>query len=262
MQFIKRLMSENNSNTKITALAIAYNEEEHVKRYVESLSFVDEIIIVDSFSTDATPEIAKQLNVKFTQNKFVDFSSQRNFAIAQAKNDWILFFDLDEVITPELEVEIKKTVEKNSKTVAYFVKRKFHFMGKYIRYGGWQNDKAVRLFNKNYCRYTGLVHEVIHTEGKVGTLKEKVDHFSYKSFDNYNNKLNLYSKLQSESLYEKNRRPNAYHFFFRPFYRFCWQYFYRLGVLDGKEGFILAYVHSFSIFKRYLQLWMKYRKIE
>lgn len=254
-------MPQNNSVPKITALAITFNEEEHIKRYVESLSFADEIIIVDSFSTDTTPEIAKQLGVQFIQNEFKDFSSQRNFAISQAKNDWILFFDLDEVITPQLEAEIKKTVA-NPKAVAYFVRRNFHFMGKHIRFGGWQNDKAVRLFNKNHCRYTDLVHEVIHTDGKICSLKQTADHFSYKSFDNYNQKLNLYSKLQAETLYEKKRRPNAYHFLFRPFYRFCWQYYYRLGILDGKEGFILAYVHSFSVFKRYLQLWMRYRKIE
>lgn len=255
-------MPDNNSNTKITALAITFNEEDNIKRYVESLSFADEIIIVDSYSTDRTEEIAGQMNVKFIKNKFVDFSSQRNFAIQQAKNDWILFFDLDEIVTPELEAEIKRTVALENRAAAYFVKRKFHFMGKHIRFGGWQSDKAVRLFNKKECTYTGLVHEVISTTGKVETLKEKVDHFSYKSFDNYNGKLNLYSKLQAETLYKKKRRPNAYHFFFRPFYRFTWQYFYRLGILDGKEGFILAYVHAFSVFKRYLQLWMKYRKLD
>lgn len=255
-------MPENNSKTKITALAITYNEEENVKRYVESLSFADEIIMIDSFSTDRTEEIARQMNVKFIKNKFVDFSSQRNFALEQASNDWVMFFDLDEIVTPELEAEIKRTVDKDKKASAYFVKRKFHFMGKYIRYGGWQNDKAVRLFNKKECTYKGLVHEVISTKGRVETLKEKVDHFSYKSFDIYNGKLNLYSKLQAETLYKNKKRPNAYHFFLRPFYRFTWQYFYRLGILDGKEGFILAFVHGFSVFKRYLQLWMKYRQID
>lgn len=255
-------MPENNSSPKITALAITFNEEDNIKRYVESLSFADEIIIVDSYSTDATPQLAKELNVKFIQKEFIDFSSQRNFAIQQAAHDWILFFDLDEIVTPSLEAEIKKVISNNDDTVAYYTKRKFHFMGKHIRFGGWQTDKAIRIFNKNYCKYTGLVHEVINANGKVATLKEKVDHFSYKSFDNYNGKLNLYSKLQAETLYGKKRRPNAYHFFFRPFYRFCWQYFYRMGILDGKEGFILAYVHSFSVFKRYLQLWMKYRKID
>ncbi len=254
-------MPENNLSTKITALAITYNEEENINRYVKSLSFADEIIIVDSYSTDATEKLANELNVKFIKNEFTDFSSQRNFAIEQASNDWILFFDLDEIVTPALETEIKQAVENKDGIVAYFVKRKFHFMGKHIRYGGWRTDKAVRVFNKKYCKYTGLVHEVISAKGRVCTLKEKVDHYSYRSFDNYNNKLNLYSKLQAENLYGRKVRPNAYHFLFRPFYRFCWQYFYRLGILDGKEGFILAYIHSFSVFKRYIQLWMKYRKI-
>lgn len=254
-------MTETISRPKISALAITFNEEDNLKRYVDSLSFADEIIIVDSYSTDNTEQIARGLNVKFIQKEFINFSDQRNYAIQQAQHDWILFFDLDEVVTPELEAEIKKVLSAGDGAVAYNVKRKFHFMGKHIRFGGWQTDKVVRLFNKKHCSYSGLVHERLNAQGAVSGLKQKVDHFSYKSFDNYNGKLTLYSKLQAETLYGKKKRPNAYHFFFRPFYRFCWQYFYRLGVLDGKEGFVLAYVHSFSVFKRYLQLWMKYRKI-
>ncbi len=184
---------------KITALAITYNEEENVNRYIENLSFVDEIIFVDSQSTDNTVKIAEKLGVKVIQRKFDDFSNQRNFAIQQAKNDWIVFFDLDEIMTPSLEKEIIKKITYPSDKVAYFVKRNFYFLGKKMKFGGWQNDKAIRLFNKNYCTYNGnLVHEVIKTQGKTGKLKNSVDHFSYKNFDNYNDKLNLYSKLQAE----------------------------------------------------------------
>lgn len=248
---------------KITALAITYNEEENVKRYVDSLSFADEIIFVDSQSTDDTVKIATEMGVKVIQRKFDDFSNQRNYAIGQAKNDWIIFFDLDEIITPELEKEILKKVADPCDKVAFFVKRNFFFLGKRMKYGGWQNDKAIRLFNKNFCKYNGnLVHEVVKTHGRTGILKNSVNHYSYKNFDNYNDKLNLYSKLQAENLYLKHIKPSLYHFFIRPFYRFLWQYVFRMGVLDGKEGFILAYVHSFSVFKRYLQLWMMYRKIE
>lgn len=256
-------MTEKNENTKITALAISYNEEHNVKRYIESLSFADEIILIDSQSTDNTVSIAQGMGAKVIQNKFEDFSSQRNFGISKAKNDWIVFFDLDEIITKELEKEIIAKANSEKNVVAFFVKRNFFFMGKHIKYGGWQNDKAIRLFNKNYCEYNGnLVHEEIKAAGKICLLKNNLNHYSYKSFDNYNDKLNLYSKLQAENLYNKKVRPNGYHFFFRPLYRFMWQYFFRLGILDGKEGFILAYIHSFSVFKRYLQLWMRYRKIE
>lgn len=253
----------NNLTPKITALAITYNEEENVKRYVDSLAFADEIIFIDSQSTDNTVKIATDLGVKVIQRKFDDFSNQRNYAIEQAANDWIIFFDLDEVMTPALEKEIKKKINSKSEKVAYFVKRNFFFLGKRMKYGGWQNDRAIRLFNKHYCCYNGnLVHEVIKTQGKTGKLKSSVNHYSYKNFDNYNDKLNLYSKLQAENLYLKKVKPNLYHFFIRPGYRFLWQYLFRLGFLDGKEGFILAYVHSFSVFKRYLQLWMMHRKIE
>ncbi len=248
---------------KITALAITYNEEENVERYFESLSFADEIIFVDSQSTDKTIEIAERLGVKVIQRKFDDFSNQRNFAIEQASNDWILFFDLDEIISKDLEFEIKSILKKPNDKVAFYIRRKFYFMGKLIKYGGWQNDKAIRLFNKHHCRYNGnLVHELVQSTGKTGILKNKLDHYSYKNFDNYNDKLNLYSKLQAENLFLLKQKPNLYHFFIRPTYRFLWQYIFRLGLLDGKTGFILAYIHSFSVFKRYLQLWMMYRKIE
>lgn len=256
-------MSENIIPQKITALAITFNEEINVKRYVESLSFVDEIIFIDSQSTDKTVSIAVEMGVKVIEREFVDFSDQRNFAISQAKNDWIVFFDLDEIPTPTLETEIKQVLASKTDSIAFQVKRNFFFMNKHIRFGGWKNDKAIRFFNKNYCQYNGnLVHESIKANGKISLLQNRVNHYSYKNFDNYNNKLNLYSKLQAQNLYSKKLKLTFYHLLFRPLYRFFWQYFFRLGILDGKEGFILAYIHSFSVFKRYLQLWMLYRKIE
>ncbi|TRX36885.1 glycosyltransferase family 2 protein [Flavobacterium sp. ZT3R18] len=248
---------------KITALAITLNEEENVKRYVQSLSFADEIIFIDSNSTDTTVALAKELGVTVLQRNFDDFSTQRNFALQQAKNDWIVFFDLDEYITPELEKEIIAITKSPNDFVAYTVNRNFFFMGKRIKHGGWKNNKTIRIFNKNNCSYDGnLVNETITTIGKIGALKNRVNHYSYKNFDDYNNKLNLHSQLQAKSLFIKNKRPNLFHFFIRPYCNFWWQYACRLGFLDGKEGFILAYLNSFAVFKRYLQLWLMYRKID
>ena len=247
----------------ISALAITYNEESHIESYIESLSFADEIIIIDSFSTDNTVALAKKHDVTIIQREFVDFSDQKNFAISLAKNDWVTFFDLDEKISPELINEIVTTVKSKNPLKAYNIKRSFNFMGKRIKYSGFQTDVAVRLFNKNYCKYNGkAVHESIETSEKVGLLKHALDHQTYKTFDIYNQKLNQYSKLQAEELYKKNVRPNLYHFLFRPWYRFMHQYFIRLGFMDGKEGFIISYVHAFSVYKRYIQLWAMYRNIE
>ncbi|WP_375239534.1 glycosyltransferase family 2 protein [Aurantibacter sp.] len=247
----------------ISALAITYNEASHIERYIKSLSFADEIIVVDSFSTDNTVALAEKLGAKVIKREFKNFSDQKNFAISLAKYNWVTFFDLDEIVPEPLINEIKNIVKNSNSLNAYEVKRDFYFMGKRIKYSGFQTDTSVRLFNKTTCKYGNQpVHEIIETTGRIGKLKQTVKHYTYKDFDTYNNKLSHYSQLQAEALYKKNVRPNMYHFLFRPWYRFMHQYFLRLGVLDGKEGFIISYIHAFSVFKRYVQLWCLYRKID
>ena len=255
-------MSENYSIKKITAIAITFNEEENVKRYVESLSFANEIIFIDSSSIDKTVEFAKELGVKVIERDLINFTEQLNEVILQAKNDWIALFDLDTNITKDLGEEIKQKINNPDSKMAFFVKSDFFFMGKHIQFGGWQNKKAIRLFNKKFYKYNEiLVRDKNNSKRNISVLKNSLHQHSYKSFDNYNDKLNLFSKTQAENLYNKKAKPNGYHLIFKPLCRFIWQYFFRLGILDGKEGFILAYIHSFSVFKRYLQLWMMYRKI-
>ncbi|MCB0455399.1 MAG: glycosyltransferase family 2 protein [Aequorivita sp.] len=247
---------------KITALAITLNEAHNIEAYLKSLWFADEIVIIDSFSTDETVALAsKHEKVSVFQREFDNFSKQKNFAISKAKNDWVTFFDLDEEITPALADEIIEKA-KYPKAIAYFVKRDFYFMGKRIKYSGLQNDYVVRFFNRNHCQYNAnLVHETLETEGKTENLKTTLPHHTYKSFDDYTAKAHRYSALQAEMLYKKGKKPNYYHFLFRPFYRFLNQFIFRLGILDGKEGFVLAYVSAFSVFKRYVNLWLLYRKI-
>ena len=241
---------------KISALAITLNEAENVKRYIESLSFVDEILFIDSYSTDETKAIAEQYGARVIQRRFDNFSNQRNFAISQAKNDWIVFFDLDEIITKEVEKEIIEQVHTSNDYVAYYAHRNVFLFNKRIKYGGLQNDKAIRLFNKNYCTYNGhLVHEEIKVSGKIGHLKNRVDHHSFKSFDHYFCKLNQYSELKANECFNKNKKATVFHFIVRPSYRFVWQYFYRLGFLDGAEGFLSAKINAFFVFKRYVTLW-------
>jgi len=246
----------------ISALAITYNEEANIEKFILSLSFADEIIIVDSNSTDNTVSLATELGAKVLVRDFDNFSNQKNFALQQANNEWVVFFDLDETISKELAEEIKSTIKNPKNTDAYIVKRNFYFMGKHIKYSGFQNDTVVRVFKKSKAKYSSnLVHETLEIDGGIGKLKHKSNHYSYKGFDHYNNKLTQYSKLQAQSLYNKNVRPNLYHFLVRPCYRFWHQYLIRLGFLDGKEGFILAYTSAFAVFKRYLYLWTMYRNI-
>ena len=249
--------------TKITAIAITLNEAHNIEAYLNSLWFANEVIIVDSFSKDETVSLAsKHEKVTVYQRKFDNFSAQKNFAISKAKNDWVTFFDLDEEVTPKLAQEIVELAMK-PKAIAYYVKRDFYFMGKRIKYSGLQNDYIVRFFNKNYCQYNAnLVHETLETDGETEKLNNSLPHHTYKSFDDYTAKMHKYSALQAKMLYKKGKKPNYYHFLFRPYYRFWNQFIFRLGILDGKEGFILAYVSAFSVFKRYINLWLLYRKID
>ena len=149
-------MAENTAVPKITALAISYNEALNVERYIERLKFADEIIFVDSESTDNTQTLAAQMGAKVLTRPFTNFSEQRNFAIAQASHDWILFFDLDEIITPELEEEIKATVKNPGGKNAFFVKRTFHFLGNRIRFEVGKMTKPYVFSTKITVRTTGI----------------------------------------------------------------------------------------------------------
>lgn len=247
---------------KISALAITLNEGEVIEKFIKSLSFADEIIIVDSFSTDNTKELATAFpKVRFIEREFRNFSDQKNFAISQATNDWIVFFDPDEEITHEIKEEIHSFL-KDPRAIAYAIKRELYFMGKRIKYSGFQTDWVIRLFHKKHCLYNGdLVHETIEARGATERFRSRLPHHTYKSFDDYTSKLHRYSKLKAQMMFQQKKRPTLWQFLWRPFYRFWHQYLIRLGILDGKEGFILAYINAFAVFKRYVNLWLLYRNI-
>ncbi len=240
---------------KITAIIPTFNEEIHIEEAIKSVSFADEIIVIDSFSTDTTVELVKKHDVRLIQRVFDDFSSQKNYAIQQAKYDWIYILDADERVTPELRTEILQQVKLSEDFVGFYVYRTFYFFNKRIRFGGWQRDKVVRLFLKEYCQYNGNpVHEIIETEGKLGFLNHKLEHFSYRGFDHYISKLNTYSGLQAQQLYLQSKKVTPYHLSIKPPVRFFIHYIIRLGFLDGYSGFILAKAQAYGVYKRYVKL--------
>lgn len=242
---------------KITAIIPTFNEEIHMQSAIESVSFADEIIVIDSFSTDRTVEIAKKNNVVLIQRKFDDFSSQKNFAIGKASNDWVFILDSDERIEKSLKDEIVNTLKEPTKFVAFGIKRNFYFLGKKIKFSGWQRDKVVRLFSKSSCKYNGdFVHELIETNGEIGLLKNKINHYSYRDFDHYVAKLNRNSWLKAKKLHQDNKKANPYNLLVKPLVRFLIHYIIRLGFLDGFEGFILASIQSYGVFMRYIKLWL------
>ncbi|ARV05205.1 glycosyl transferase family 2 [Polaribacter sp. SA4-10] len=242
--------------TKITAIIPTLNEEIHIKEAIESVKFADEIIVIDSYSTDKTLEIASNYNVKIIKRKFDDFSSQKNFAIDQAKHSWIYILDADERVTTEVEKEILEAVKDPKEFVGFFVRRTFYFCGKRVDYSGFQRDKVIRLFLREHCKYTGLVHERILTKGKLGFFKHKIDHFSYRNYDHYISKMNHYATIRASELHEKGNKVNIYHVMIKPAARFFIHYIIRLGFLDGFTGFLVAKTQAYGVLTRYIKLWL------
>lgn len=242
---------------KITAIIPTLNEEIHIKAAINSVSFADEIIVIDSFSSDKTVEIAKSLNVRLLQRKFDDYSSQKNYAIEQATHQWIYVLDADERVTDLLSEEIRHKVKDPNGAVGFYVYRVFFFVGRKMNYGGKQRDKVIRLFNKEHCKYDGkLVHERIVTDGKVDFLKNKLEHYGYRSYDHYIQKLNKNSALNAKSLFDQNKKVTPFHILIKPPARFIIHYFLRLGFLDGFPGFIISAVQSYGVLTRYIKLWL------
>jgi len=240
---------------KITAIIPTLNEEIHIEAAIKSVRFADEIIVIDSFSTDKTVELAKKHQVHLIQRVFDDFSTQKNFAIDKAKHEWIYVLDADERVTPKLEKEILEAVKKPKNFVGFYVYRTFYFMGKKIKYGGAQRDKVARLFLKKHCEYNGnLVHEVITANGKLGYLKHKLDHFSYRNFDHFISKLNHYAALRAKRLNAEGKKVTFFHLLIKPPARFVIHYIIRLGFLDGFAGFVIAKTQAYGVLARYIKL--------
>lgn len=243
--------------TKITAIIPTLNEEIYIEAAIKSVSFADEIIVIDSFSTDNTVILAEKYNVKIIKRRFDDFSSQKNFAIERAVHSWVYILDADERVTPELQKEILEVVRNSKDFVGFYIGRNFYFAGKKIKYSGWQRDRVIRLFLKEFCIYNGNpVHETIDAKGKLGSLKNKISHYSYRSFDHYISKINQYSWLQAKDLHRKGKSINLYHILIKPPIRFFIHYIVRLGFLDGFAGFMIAKTQAFAVLSRYIKLWL------
>lgn len=242
---------------KISGAIITFNEEKNIQEVLECFDFCDEIVVVDSFSTDQTLEIAKKNpKVKIIQNKFEDFTKQRNLAIDSVKNDWILFLDGDERITPKLRQEIIDELKKPQKKDAYYFYRKFYFAGKPINFSGTQTDKNFRLFRKSKCRYVAekKVHETLEVNGTVGVLENKLLHYSVADYDSYREKMIHYGQLKGKELFAKGKKYNRITQYSKTAFKFFKTYFMRLGFLDGKEGFQLAELQTLSVFETYNSL--------
>ena len=249
---------------KITLIIPTFNEAHNIEAAIGSVDFADEIMIVDSFSTDNTVELAKKYTDFIIQRDYEYSASQKNWAIPQATHEWIFLLDADERVTPELNSEIL-SLKKNpsfSDFSGYWISRDNDFMGTHPRYGGW-NDKVIRLFRKSTCQYEDkLVHAEIISTGKIGVLNARLYHNTYTSFDQHVTKLDRYAWWKANGLNEKTGKLTPYHFVIKPFWRFFKHYIIQGGFRDGLVGLVISYLYGYSVFTRYVKIWLLRRGLK
>ncbi len=240
---------------KISAVIITLNEERNIARCLESISWVDEIIIVDAFSKDNTVIIGSQYTDKIFQRKWPGYSEQRNFGLSQAKSDWVLFIDADERVSPLLADEIKRLLQNKPEPDGYYLLCQAFYAGQKIKYGEWNPDWKLRLVRRGKARWGGpRVHERLLLDGQAAYLENPFFHFTYRDIGQHLRKLNLYSTLFAQGAAENNEAVNLRKLVFEPLVRFKNGYFVKAGYKDGLAGLTIAVLQSLEVFLRYVKL--------
>lgn len=241
---------------KISGIVPTYNEEDNIEDCLKSLGWVDELIVVDSFSKDNTVSIAQKYADKIIQHKYDYSATQKNRIIPQAFHQWVIFVDADERVKPELRDEILRLLENGPDKKAYWIYRTNFFMGKEIKHCGWEKDKVIRLFTKEHRYEDVKVHaEIEAKKEEIGTLSGKLVHYSYRNFEDYLVKLQRYSQWGAEKSFVKGNRANPFNILFAPFGMFFKRYIFNWGFLDGIHGFILSLLAAVSTLMKYIKLW-------
>ncbi len=244
---------------KLSVYVMTFNEKEKIKDCLESVKWADEIIVMDSFSTDGTVDIAKNYGAKMVQKEFVGFGKLRNIALENCSNDWILSVDADERVTEELKKEILEKLAKGPEADAFFVPRKSHFLKFWIKHCGWYPDyRQPQFFNKKKMRYKEqLVHETFELDGKIGYLKGHVLQFPFLNLDQFLKKMDRYSSLRAEEMYEEGKKFKIRQIIINPLAMFFRMYVSKLGFLDGIPGLILSLLYGYYTIIKYIKLWEK-----
>jgi glycosyltransferase involved in cell wall biosynthesis len=242
----------------ISVSIICFNEEKKIRRCLESIKWADEIVVLDSYSTDNTLEICREFTKKIHQHKFDGHIQQKNRAIDLCSNDWVFCIDSDEVVSEELResilgIDIQKTEYKG-----YAVPRMVYYLGKWIKHGGWYPDHKIRFFNRKSGRWGGInPHDTVIVKGKTSRLKGDLLHYSYENVRAHLDQVNKFTDIMAIEYGKIGEKPSIINLTLRPFVKFFKMYFLKLGFLDGKIGFIIAVIASFYVFMKFVKLFEK-----
>jgi glycosyltransferase involved in cell wall biosynthesis len=245
----------------ISVIVPTFNEQENLEDCLRSVAWADEILVVDSFSTDRTLEIARRHTSRIIQREYVNSASQKNWAIPQARHRWVMVVDADERVTPELREEILALLARGPDCRGYVIRRVNHFLGRRIRYGGWARDRVLRVWDREAGRYQEKeVHADVDVAGPVRELKHSLLHITFRSWDSYLRKIDRYTSWGAEDLRRKGRRASALDLVIRPLARFVKRYILQLGFLDGVPGLMITGIDTWVVFVKYARLWERGRR--
>lgn len=237
-----------------SAVIITRNAASRIEPCLQSVSFADEILIVDSGSTDATLAIAQRFGARVIHQEWLGYGRQKEFAARQAKNNWVLSLDADERVSEALRHSIQQAL-KSPRFEACRMARCNRFMGRWLRHGEGYPDWTVRLYHREHAHWSDdPVHEKVETDGKIITLMGDLLHESEQGIDDYLAKQNRYTTLQAEALYRAGRRANSFKLVLSPAFRFIKFYFLRLGFLDGMPGLVHITIGCFNSYCKYAKL--------
>ncbi|MCQ2225591.1 MAG: glycosyltransferase family 2 protein [Paludibacteraceae bacterium] len=242
--------------TNISAVIITKNEELNIERCIRSMrGIADEILVVDSFSTDKTEEICKGLEVRFIQHEFQGYGPQKQYAVSEAKYDWILSLDADEELSEELCESIRNVKQKDiDPKAAYSFSRKNYYCKKLIRFVGWGHDTKTRLFNRKFANWSNnLVHETVDTSqlGNVEQLTGDLRHYTYNSVEQHKQKITGYAKLGAMEIATSGKQYSKPVILVKTAYRFLLEYIFKLGFLDGYYGFKISQMDALYVYLKY-----------
>jgi len=249
--------------TPISAVIITYNEEKNIERCIASvLPVADEIVVVDSLSTDRTKEICLSYPVRFIEHPFEGYIMQKNWAMLQATHAYVLSLDADEALDEELQQEILR-VKQHMTADAFRMNRLTNYCGRWIYHCGWYPDRKIRLWNKTKGKWGGLnPHDRVEMEANavVKRLKGNILHYSYYSIEEHHRQIDHFTHILADSMYKAGRKTSIPHMYAAAIFKFIRDYFFRWGFLDGKEGFIISYLSAGATFKKYKLLFRKLKK--
>ncbi len=240
---------------RLAVIILTKNEEANIERAMESAAFADEIVIIDSGSTDRTQELAEKHGAKFISKPMDEegFAGQRNFALMQTNADWVFYLDADERIASDTVTELSKIV-KGDEHAAYMVKRMNIVFGQLMKYGAHRPDWCLRLFPRNEVKWTGVVHEQADTELPIKKLEHKIYHHTYDDWNKYFTKLSQYTDMMAKKMHENGKKSSMIDISVRPIYAFFRAYILQRGMLDGELGLIFSLLHGYYTFIKYLKL--------